>query len=163
MPFIAPILPALGAIGTAASVGASVIGGVVSGEAQKRAADYNAQAAQNNAITAQRNATIAGEMGAQQEEQRGMQTAQQMGKAKAVLGSAGVDPLSGSASDVESGITSAGLTDEQTIGSNAARQAWGYETQSGNFTAQAQLDKMQGQNEFESSLISGGVQGLNDG
>lgn len=159
MPFLAPIA---GVIGAVASAGASVIGGIAAGNAQKQAADYNAQVQQNNAITAQRNATIASEMGEQQAQQRGMQTAQNVGKAKAVFGAAGIDPLTGSASDTESGIESAGLTDVQTIQSNAARQAWGYQTQASNFQAQAGLDIMQGQNEQESSFLSGGSSGLND-
>ena len=129
MPMLAPVA---GIIGAVASAGASVAGGIVAGNAQKKAADYNAQVQENNSVTAQQNARLASEMGEQQAQQRGMQTAQQVGKAKAVFGAAGIDPLSGSASDTEAGITSAGLTDVQTIQSNAARQAWGYQTQSSN-------------------------------
>lgn len=161
MPFIAPIIPAISAIAGVASAGASVAGGIVAGEAQKKSADYNAQIQANDAITAQRNATIASEMGEQAAEQRGMQTAQQVGKAKAIFGASGIDPLSGSASDTEEGITSSGLTDVQTIKSNAARQAWGYQTQSSNFTAQSQLDKQQGADEMAGSFLSGASSGLN--
>lgn len=162
MPFIAPIIPAISAIAGVASAGASVAGGIVAGEAQKKSADYNAQVAANNAITAQRNATITMESGEAAAQQKGMQTAQQVGKAKAVFGAAGIDPLSGSASDTETGIESAGLTDKQTIQSNAARQAWGYQTQSSNFTAQSSLDKMQGNDELAGSFLSGATSGLND-
>lgn len=157
MPFLAPIA----AIAGIASAGASIAGGLVAGEAQKKSADYNAQVQANNAITANRNASIAMEEGESTAQQKGMQTAQQVGKAKAIAGASGIDPLTGSASDVESGIEGAGLTDKQTILSNASRQAWGYQTQSANFTAQSQLDKQQGTDEMEGSFLSGASSGIN--
>lgn len=162
MPFLAAAIPAITAVGALASAGTAVAGGLVAGEAQQKSAQYNAQVQQNNAVTAQRNATLTMEMGEESAQQRGMQTAQQVGKAKAIAGAAGIDPLTGSASDVESGIGSAGLTDVQTITSNAARGAWGYQTQGSNFGAQAGLDIMQGQTGMESSFLSGASSGLND-
>lgn len=137
------------------AVALPLVGGIVSGIGASENANYQAQVAQNNAITAQRQAALSAEMGDAKAAQSGMKTAQTVGKAKAALGAAGVETNSGSAADVTSGIEAAGLTDAQTIRSDAARQTWGYQVQQSNDLAQSQLDKQTGQFGEMSSFLGG--------
>lgn len=140
---------------TALSVGTSLAGGVMGAIGSEDNASVQAQIARNNANTAQWNANIASQQGEQQSTMKGMQTAQTVGKVKTGFGASGVDVNSGSPASVAAAVSSAGMTDQQTIKSDAARTAWGYETQSTNFDNQATVDKQQGDWGALSSLLGG--------
>lgn len=148
MGFLAAALPAI-------SAGASLAGGVMGAVGSEENASVQAQIARNNANTAMWNANIAGEQGEQQSAMKGMQTAQTVGKMRAAFGASGVDVNSGSPADVQAAADAAGLTDQQTIKSDAARRAWGYETQSSNFENQSKVDVQQGNWGALSSLLGG--------
>jgi hypothetical protein len=71
---------------------------------------------------------------------------QQSGLLRAAIGASGVDVNSGSAADVQQSQREIGLLDTATTASNAALDVYGYKSQATNFEAQAQLDRMQGDN-----------------
>lgn len=137
------------------SAGLSAVGGIMGAVGSEENAAVQSQIARNNANTAMWNANIASQQGEQRSTMQGMKTAQTVGKIKAGFGASGVDVNSGSPADVAAAASSAGMTDQQTIKSDAARTAWGYETQSTNFQDQAQLDKQQGDWGALSSLLGG--------
>lgn len=131
-------------------------------KAQAGAYDYQAQVAANNAKVAQQNATFAGEIGESNAERQEMRTRATVGAIKAGQGASGVDINSGSAADVRASAGELGALDALTIRSNAARQAYGYQTTATSATAQSGLDKYAAENArkgadigFMGSLLGG--------
>lgn len=133
---------AAGAIGS----GVSAYGAIQSGQAQQAAANYQAQVAANNAQIATNNANYAVAAGNAQAEQSRLKTNALIGQQMAAQASSGIDVGSGSALDVRTSQKEIGELDVETIRNNAARQAYGYQTQAMSDTAQGQLDTLQGQN-----------------
>ena len=140
---------------TAISIGMTAAGGIAGAAGAEENANVQAQIARNNANTALYNSHIAGLQGEQQATMKGMQTAQTVGKIKTNFGASGVDVNSGSPAAVAAAAASAGSTDQQTIKSDAARQAWGYATQSVADQNQAGFDEQQGEFGALSSLLGG--------
>lgn len=129
---------------TAASTAISVLGSVQQGKAAKASANYNAQVQQNNAALATQNATLAGRAGAANAEREQMKARANVGAIKASQAANGVNVNTGSAVDVRSGAAEAGLLNAITVRSNAAKEAYGNQTQATSANAQAQLDRAQG-------------------
>lgn len=98
-------------------------------QAERNAAEYNAQVANNNAIIAsqQRSATLQqGDLEAQNAMRK---QASIIGDQRAQMSANGIDLTQGSAQDLLASTKFLGGIDVNTIQSNAARQAWGYEVQ----------------------------------
>lgn len=90
------------------------------------------------------------------------QTAQMIGTERAALSAGGVDTSSGSPVRLQSDTTKLGEQDALTIRNNAARTAYGFQTQGIDYQAQSGLDMMKAKNATEggelgafSSLIGG--------
>lgn len=131
---------ALSAVGTAVSV----VGQMQNAAAQQKVANYQAQVAENNALLAKEQAkqtTAAGEAATMQQQ---MKTRATVGAIRAAQGASGVDVDTGSNVDVRSSAAELGQLDALTIRSNAARQAYGYETGATSQQAQAGLDRAAG-------------------
>lgn len=142
------------AVLSAASAAMSALGSIQQGKAAKASANYNAQVQQNNAQIALNNATLAGREGAANAEKEQMKTRQNVGAIKAAQAASGIDINKGSAVDVQSGASEAGLLNAITVRSNAARQAYGYQTQAASATAQSELDKVQGKNAVKAGYVN---------
>lgn len=147
---------------TAASLAATVAGGVVSYEgaqeaakAQKNASLYQAQVAQNNASVANQNAQIATQAGAAQAEQQELKTRAAVGAIKASQGASGIDVNSGSALDTQKSQDVLGQLDALSIRSNAARQAYGYQNQAASYEGEAALDRSGASAATEAGNIAG--------
>lgn len=155
----------MAAVGTAVSVS----GQMQQASAAKAAANYQSQVAAGNQQIATNNANMASASGEAQAAIQEQKTRAQVGSEEAAQGSSGVDINSPTASAVRTSTEEVGALDAQTIRSNAARTAYGYETQSTNFGNQASSDTAQGQNDLiggevggTGSLLSGaGNAGLN--
>jgi hypothetical protein len=109
-------------------------------DAQKQAADYNAQIANNNAIIAsqQRSSTLQqGDLEAQNAMRK---QASIIGDQRAQMSANGIDLTQGSAQDILASTKFLGGIDVNTIQSNAARQAWGYSVQGMNDKSAANLE-----------------------
>lgn len=135
--------------GTVASAGAAAVGtmgAIKAGEAQKEAADYNANVAKTNAAIANQNAVHATQAGEEQAAMREQRTRATIGAIKANQAAGNIDVNSGSAVDVRSSAAALGELDAINIRANAARQAYGYQTQGASFTAQGQQDITAGEN-----------------
>src|SRR5262249_26691440 len=94
----------------------------------------------------------------------GTKTAAQVGETKATQASSGLDVNRGSAIDVRTSETEIGQFNEAIIRSNAARRAYGYETEAAQDAAQEQLYKMAATSSKKAgelgvlqSLLSGGT------
>lgn len=140
-----PISLTLAAVGTAAAVGGgitSAIGSKYSGDAKGNMYDYQSGVAKINEQIEQQNASYARAAGETTASEQGVKTAQTIGLIRAGQGASGVDVNSGSAVKVQEGQLKAGQFDEAVTRSNAARQAYGYETAAIGQEASANLDTM---------------------
>lgn len=147
---------AIGAAMAVVGAATSAVGVIQQGEAAKKSADYNAEVAANNAKIADQNAKWAGHAGEQQAAIQQQKTRAAVGAMLADQGASGVDVESESSKNTRASAAELGQLDAMTIRSNAARQAYGYEVDSSNSTAQSQLDKFQGENAKSASNINAG-------
>lgn len=138
-----------------AATSISAYSAVQSGKAQQQAANYQAQVAANNAKIASYNANSAIDEGNQKLQAAQQQAAQQQGTIRAVMGAGGIDLNSGSALRNQQGLAQVTALDQATITSNAARTAWNYRNQGNDFTAQAGLDKMKGEQANTAGWLNG--------
>lgn len=141
---------ALGAIGT----GVQAYGAMSSAEAASANAAYQSQVAANNAKIAKQNANWTMQAGEQQSTTEGMKTRSEVGAIKSAQAANGIDVNSGSAVDVRSSSSELGELNALTLKSNASRQAYGYETQSSDYTAQSQLDASQSSQALDAGMFS---------
>lgn len=148
----------MAAIGTAVSVS----GQMQQASAQKASANYQSEVAASNQQQATQNAQFTAASGQEQAAQQEMKTRAQVGAIAAGEASSGVDVNSPTSTDVRTSQGELGQLDAQTIKSNAARQAYGYEVEGTQFGNQAAAETATGQNaemagEFGASggLLSG--------
>lgn len=130
----------------AAGAGVGAYSAISSADAAQKQADYQGQVAANNATIADQNAKSAVAAGNAQAEQQRMKTNAIIGAQVAGQASSGLDTGSGSPLDVRTSTKELGELDVLTIRNNAARQAYGYQSQSTSFAAQAGLDRATGAN-----------------
>ena len=133
---------ALSAVGTAGSM----LGQMQQASAAKASADYQAQVAAGNQQIATQNASFAAAEGEQLAAQKQQQTRAQEGAILAGQGSSGVDINSPTSQAVRASQSELGALDAQTIRANAARKAYGFESQAANFGNAASADTATGEN-----------------
>ena len=134
---------------TALVVGSVVLGPLgqlQQGKAAKAQADFQAQIAKNNSIIAQRAAGDVRERGKIAAGERDLKTRQFIGKQRVALASSGQEVDVGSGLEITSDTAALGKLDSLRIINNAEREAIGFETQAGNFTAEASARTAAGKN-----------------
>ncbi len=139
----------MAAIGIGASVGGTIfntIGGWMGNQAQAQQAAYQSAIATANAKIAQQNADYALQSGEKQAQIYGMKAGQQAAAIRVRQGSSGIDVGSGSAVDVQKSQELVKDIDLNQIRTNAARVAYGYQTEGATATAQAQMYKSASEN-----------------
>lgn len=124
---------------TGIGAAASAVGAFEQGQAASESASYQAQVAKNNQAIADQNAQYALEQGQQQNAAKQQQTAQTISDQRAITAASGIDPNRGSSVRVQGDTAALGALDSATILNNAARTAWGYNTQGVDFGAEASL------------------------
>jgi len=140
----------------------SAVGSIAQGNAQAGADRYQAQVAQNNATIARQNADYAMKAGEARTTAEALKGRQQMGRLKAGIAAGGVDVNTGSAVGVLEGQAEVNQLDAMTVRSNAAREAYGYQTQATTFDAQSQLYKSEA-SDAENAGYLGAFTGLLSG
>lgn len=116
------------------------------------------------------NAKIAGAQGKQalavgdiQAGQMAEQTKMNAAKQRVDEAATGADVNSGSALELQSDTNWQGAENEITIKNNAWRQAWGYGVEASSDSSQASLSELSGQNQYNNSLLTGGMNAVNYG
>lgn len=140
---------------TAAGTGIGAIGAIQQGVAASRADKYNAQIAEQNASLAKQNADLAGGIGEQDVGLAGIKTREQVGAIKAAQAGNGIDVNTGSAKAVQISQAETGLLNAMNIRSNAARQAYGFETQAVGFENEANIDRSKAKNDMTAGMMGG--------
>ena len=147
----------------AVGAGASLIGGAVgaygsieAAKASSEAASYQSQVAANNAIIAGQNAQYATAAGEAQVTQQQFKTADVVGEIKTNQAASGLDVNSGSDVDVQASAKEIGTLNALTIRNAAARQAYGYQTQSTSDVASGQLLSAQAGQDLTAGMFGAG-------
>lgn len=139
----------LGAI----SIGSTVLGGIMGakgakdqGKAQSEALLYQAGISDWNAKINKQNAIYARDAGDTESRIAGQKTAQQVGLIRATQGASGLDVNTGTQLKVQEGQAKVGAADVAQIRANAARRAFGYETEATSNEMQSGLLRQQASN-----------------
>jgi hypothetical protein len=146
----------IGAAGIGSTIGAGItgaFGAFLGGEAQQQYYNYQAGVAQFNAQIAQQNAQYEINLGEIQAQQAGLQQGQQMGRIIAGQGASGLDVNSGSAKQVQQSQIGLNRTAQTSIRSSAAKQAYNYEVEGAQFSAQAVADTQAGKNARTAGML----------
>ncbi len=152
MAFLAAAAPILAAVGTVASVGGALIGGI----AQKNASDYQAQVARMNAKIANENADRALERSQIEQQDQDTLTRAQMGAQEAAQGASGLSLTGGSQILTRKSAAMLGRRDALNVRQAGELEAYNYRTQAVNSEAQARMAKAQGQNALLGSYFNAG-------
>lgn len=145
----APLLAAGGIAGAA--------GSIQQGYAASGAASYNAKIAQENAALATQNAAWTGAEGEQAYGIAGQKARLAGGSIEAAQAANNVDVTTGSARMVQRSEAEGAALSQANIRSNAARQAYGFETQAVSDTAQAALLKSQAKQDIAAGFTGAGT------
>lgn len=147
-----------------ASMGLSAIGAITNALSESGATraqgQYESSIADTNAAIAkiqQRQALQTGDVEASRQD---LKTQETVGAERAAEGASGVDVASGSSALVRAGTAGVGAVDELTIRNNAARQAWGYQTESLQDSFQGQFAQLTSKAKSFQTLLSGGLQAI---
>lgn len=124
----------------------SAMGAQEQGQAEANSDNFRAQMAYINAQIERENAAFAGRAGDIQATNAGLQARQTLGDWRAGEGARGVDVNSGSLAQTYAGADEAAVANAETIRSNAAIKAWGFETQATQDVNEAHLEIMAGEN-----------------
>ena len=134
-------LNAGGAAGTMRGAQLSAQGEILAGQAASQSDIYNAGVEATNAQIFTQGAVMAGQAGEAQAGISEAGTRAQVGGIKAQQGASGIDLDSESVSDVRASAASVGKLDAMTIRANAAKTAYGLETEATSSTAASGLSK----------------------
>lgn len=146
-------------IATAATIGSSAIsalGSIQQSRANAASAGYNAKVAAQNAQIQTQNANFAGAEGEQNVAAEGAKTKAALAATLANQGASGVDINTGSAVDVRESEAKLGALNALTIRSNAAKQAYGFQTGAASDVAQSQLLRKQQTYDITSGYLNAG-------
>lgn len=150
----APVLQGVGSMATMYGANMKAQGQIQAATGEAQAALFNSEIATANAGIATQNATMVGQAGDAQAGISEQQTRAQVGAIKVNQAAAGVDVNSGSAVDVRNSASGVGMLNALTIRSNAAKQAYGFQTQAASDTAQSKLDVAQAGNDIKAGNVA---------
>lgn len=142
------------------SIGSSVGTGIAQSRAISAQGDYEKSVADTNAKLAQlqgKEALSAGDAEAARKEE---QNRLQVGAARAASAASGTDVSSDTVTRNVNAIREIGAADELTIKNNAARTAWGFQTQSIMDTFKGQFAQLTAKAQSEQTLVTGGLKAV---
>lgn len=143
-------------VATIGSTAMSAVGAIQQGNAASAAAGYNAKVAAQNAELARQNAAFAGAQGEQNVAAVGAENKARLAAIEAQQAASGVDVGSGSFSQVRQSASKLGMLNALNIRSEAARRAYGFQTEATNYDAQSRLSKSQAKSAKIGGYLSAG-------
>lgn len=151
-------------IGLYASMGLSILGTITTTMQQASAARaqgaYESSIANTNARIARIQARQTIEAGDVMASRKNVETGSIVSSIRAQQGASGIDVGSGSSALVRAGVSAVGAVDELTIRNNAARQAWGYETEAIGDSYKGEYAKLTAKSKETQSILNGGLQAI---
>lgn len=154
-------MDASGAAGILAGL-SSISGAYSNSNAQRDVANFKANQLNLNAEAANLQADSTIRAGNEEAGLVGKKVAQTIGQERASAGSQGVVADTGSAANVQKSNQVEGAMSENTIKSNAWRQAWGLRVEASNYESESAMTRLEGQQESNNTLLTGGLNALGD-
>lgn len=157
---LSSIIPTVGTLSTIATIGSigstalSAVGNIAQSRAQAASAGFNAQVASNNAQIATQNANFTAGEGEQNVGAAGASTKAAVAATLANEAGSGIDVNTGSPVSVRESEAKLGMLNALNIRSQAAKQAYGFQTQAVSDTAQSSLDKSQQKNDITGGYLN---------
>lgn len=148
------ISTATAVVSTAASTALGVTSSIQSGKAQKAQYEYQAAVDRKNAQIAQSNADMKRQEGIEEARTQRIKTLQAVGSQQAAMAANGFDATSGTNLDIIEDTSAQGELDALTKQYNKETEALAYETSANNYSNQANLDSMAGQNAYKSGMLN---------
>jgi len=145
----------------AASMAMTAIGGYQQAQAQRAAGNANAQIAENNARLAEQQAHDTQVLATRDQQQSAWRTRALIGQQKAAIAANGLDMDVGTPLDLMKETAMFGKADEDAIGLDATRKAWGYQAEAINYRNQGAQAKWAGKAQSRATILStiGGLAG----
>lgn len=131
--------------------------GLMGAKSAQETGAAQASAARQNAAYSDIAASDSIKRGATDEDQQRLQTMGAIGTQRAGFAANGVDVNSGSAANIQDDTAQLGEFDALTIRNNAAKEAWGYRTQSQTFRESAKTAEKSAKNNMFGSLLGAGA------
>lgn len=125
---------------------------------QRREAEYEASMLYTNAALARKQAEEAVTRGMADTMVVRQKALSLIGSQRASMAAQGIRLDVGSAVDVVSDTVKLAEVDAATVRNNAAREAWGFNTQATNYENQANLTRLSGRNRSRTTMITGGLE-----
>ncbi len=129
-------------------------GGVQQANAQKANAEFQEDQAKENAKFAEGQPKNAESRGAIEEGQQRQRTRALLAAQRSALAANNVDMSTGSAMDILGDTAAIGEQDALTIRANAAREAWGYRSQSVNYANEGSMARATGRNQATGTYLT---------
>lgn len=143
---------------------ASTIGDAYSSsQAIKSKTAYESQQLQLNSRISELQAISAERRGREESRAYKTEVKQLIGKQRASLAAQGIDISTGSALDIQVETAELGAEDALTIRNNAFREATGYRIEAIGYKGQAAFTEVAGKSNARNTLISGGLNAINQG
>lgn len=133
------------------------------GKAQQAQNEYQARMAEENDKIVQQNAATERQQGIEEARLQRIKVAQAIGSQKTAMAANGVDLTQGTALDVIEDTAAMGELDALQTRANYERKALAYEAQGYNYSNQANLDRIAGQNAYSAgnyNALSTGLAGI---
>ena len=138
-----------------ASAGIGLYGASQQASAERAAGKANQQIAENNARLAEDSARDANIQGARESQQSAWKTRALLATQRAAAASANVDSQLGSAFDIQSDTALLGGIEQETIMLNAARKAWGFQSEATNYRNQGKLARFEANARARGTILGG--------
>lgn len=154
------VMAAVSVVSALASTAIGVTSAIQSSKAQEAQYNYQAQVARENAKIAEQNAATERQQGIEEARLQRIKTAQTIGSQKTAMAANGIDITQGTALDVIEDTATMGELDALQTRYNYERKALAYEATANNFSNQANLDVIAGQNTRTAGFYNAATTGL---
>ncbi len=130
-----------------------VVAGAVEADTQKKAGKANAQIAENNARLADESAKDVAVQGARESQQSAWRSRAIVGAQRAGIAASGLDSELGTPFDLQTDAALFGGADQSAISMNAARKAWGFQSEALNYRNSGAQQKWMGKQQANITLL----------
>ena len=141
----------------------SLAGAFTQAQAQQDQASFAAAQYKQNQKIALAQGALAESIGDKNASIAAKQGQAQVGDQRLAAAASGIDVNSGSAAGLQADTEYQSQLNQMTIKNNAWREAWGYQMQAAGAGTQAQMAMLAGNNQANSTLLTGGMNALNFG
>lgn len=131
----------------------TAIAGGVEANAQRQAGKANAQIAENNATLAKQQGRDAQLLSVRQQQEAAWRTRALIGKQKTQAAASGLDMDVGTPLDIMGETAAFGQAEEDAIGLDAARKAWGYDGEALNYRNQGAQAMWMGKQQSNATIL----------